>query len=328
MARTLGASLLTALLVLGCAQLPAGGSVEPSSMGPSSSEPSASPAAATPPASPTPGGSVPASASLPEATVTPPSPIAPFASSEARPSLHLTLSVVTVKALNVRVAPSPTARLLDAFGLTNPLPKGTRVLVLGDAVKAGGYLWYPVAPSTDRVLEPPVGWVAAGTSSEDWLRPDTTPCPEPTIVTLLGLSDVQHLACYGSSSIAFVARQVTLPPDAGLGGACELRTSAQPRWLICDNVPDNLVSLDGVWEASGDVPPVFLRLFFDPATGIPPTGLAPAGTTGSTFRIQGHFGDPAATQCAAGATKGTLLYLGDWLHCARQFVVEALEVVS
>lgn len=356
MARNLGASLLPALLVLGCAGLPAGSDVPSPSTPrqragrrgerlankprPGTQRLNASllvglltlacaglPGASVTPA-PSPSDSAATATAGRSATASPP-PSSPTASIPLRspsPPADTESAVVSVGPLNIRVAPSRSAALLDSFGLTNPLAAGTRVLVLGDAVEADDYRWYPVAPSTEPVSEPPVGWVAGGTKTEDWLRPDTAPCPEPTISSLGALSDVQRLGCYGSTSISLVARQVTLPPDAGLGGTCVPRTSEQPTWLICDNVPDNLVSLDGVWDPPTPASPM-LRLFFDPATGITPVGLAPPGTTGPTYQIRGHFGDPASLECAAGARKGSLVYMGDWLHCARQFVVEALVVL-
>jgi hypothetical protein len=138
-------------------------------------------------------------------------------------------------------------------------------------------------------------------------------------VAIAGLSGIERIACYGSRSMSITARQAALAPD-GLGGACQPE-AGQPGWMVCQHVNYNWVNEDG-GPIYRSVPT--LNLYFDPATGIAPTYLAPSGTTGPAYQIRGHFMDSAALRCPPRGA-GTLAYYDSWLSCAIEFVVEDLQ---
>jgi hypothetical protein len=228
----------------------------------------------------------------------------------------MSLAVVNVAELNVRVKPSTSADLLHPYGVTTPLPRGSRVFVVDGPVKADGYRWYVVGLSADLLA--PVGWVSAGASGDMWLRADDATCPGTDVASIAELSPIQRLACFRSKSLTFEARQVTAPEDAGFGGVCETEPG-QPSFLVCESY--DYVQSDGDPEAS-------LLLHFDPETGIEPTGLADPGTTGSLLRIRGHFNDAASRACATDTDPTSLDNWELWLGCATLFVVEAVEPIG
>lgn len=231
---------------------------------------------------------------------------------------RLSLAVVLVDDLEVSLAPSTDAAILNPpAGLVRlPLQSGDRVLVIDGPVSAEGLDWYSIGLEVDPSLNAsvmPAGWIPAGSSDAPSVVADTTPCPEPTIQALRELSGVVRLGCYGSTSFAFDAHQAESP--GGIGGACFVELP-EPAWLMCDNIY-NFVNTDGgtAWD---------LLLHFDPASGITPTGLAPMGTTGSPLRITGHFNDPAADACIP-IDPQVVTELSQWLTCAARFVAEGVE---
>jgi hypothetical protein len=245
----------------------------------------------------------------------------------------LKLASVTVDVLNVRTGPCAAASIesgdvLWATGRVSalsPLRQGALVLVLGSPVASDGYRWYPVGFDLGRgTTGLPAGWVAAGTGSDTWLRPTQPTCGAPTFDGIAALSPVERVACYGSSSISFVARQASTPVEAGLGGVCN-PDPGQPRWLVCDNIDYNIVNADGGPLGSSQH---VLSLFFDPARGIEPLGLAPVGTIGPAYQIRGHFEDEAAKLCTSGASPGYPAWFERWARCATEFVVEELRVAA
>jgi hypothetical protein len=225
------------------------------------------------------------------------------------------LATVNVAGLNVRSAPGLHAPLIrDGYRLNI----GDHVLVLSDARSADGMWWLTVAMQRPGPLNPVrVGWAAAGTRQDPWIEEDNGWCRSaPSFEGLLALSGVERMGCYGRAPITIEAYQATLPPDAGLGGACD---TIEPTWLLCDHINYSWVNRAGGsdWE--------FL-LHFNPATGIPETDLAPDGTR-RLLHITGHFDDEAATDCAS----ETLTELDEYeagLGCAVLFVVDQLELVS
>jgi hypothetical protein len=229
---------------------------------------------------------------------------------------------VTVGTLNVRVGPSAASALLQPPAyppLTLPLTSGSQVLILSGPLQANGYAWYAVGLAQDvegSTEEIAVGWVAGASGTTPWLVADTKGCPTPDVTKIAGLSGIARIGCFGSSSLAFAAHQTTIPPDGGLGGACQ-PPPGQPGWLVCDNINHSWVNADG-----GTTP--LLLLHFDPATGISPTGLAPANTTGSAYQIVGHFNDTAAQACGDTSDPTALDQMSAWLTCASKFVVEKL----
>ncbi len=134
------------------------------------------------------------------------------------------------------------------------------------------------------------------------------------IRTLVGMSRIVRVGCYGSAPLTIDAFQATVPPNAGLGGACE-KYSNPLHWLLCDNINYSFVNAAGGESFQ-------FRLHFDPARGIAPTVLA-EGTVGAHWRIVGHFDDPAAEGCASDARTSNEGQ-AEWLMCATDFVVESI----
>ena len=261
---------------------------------------------------------------LPTAAETPSPSAIPSPTPTPAPALaRLTLAEVTVATLNVRVSPSSRAKLLDVSDfptVTVPLTRGARALILDGPVEAEGNRWYAVGLEQDPAFylsDIAVGWIAAGADADPWLAPVSADCPKPGVQAIGFLSGVDRIACYGSDTISFAAHQAAIPPDAGLGGACQ-PPAGQPGWLVCDNIHHDWVNVDGgtAW---------LLLLHFDPATGIKPTGLADVGTTGPAYDVTGHFDDPAASACASASDPYDVTQLSAWLTCASKFVVEKLR---
>jgi hypothetical protein len=225
------------------------------------------------------------------------------------------LAEVTIESLDVRLEPDGSAELVD-IPEGNPIALGGRVLIVGDPFAGRGSLWYPVG-FTDMDASPPVGWVSAGTAAAPSLRVDDHPCPDASLGAIAGLSAIQRLGCYGSSSLTFAAHQAATPPDIGfLPPECP---EEGPMWLACTGGVPNWVNDDG---GTGGL----LMLYFDPATKILPTGLAPVGKTGPGYEIQGHFNDPSSVGCTSGAEPGSVQQMESWLGCASRFVVERLTL--
>jgi hypothetical protein len=200
---------------------------------------------------------------------------------------------------------------------------GEYVIVVGEAQAADGIWWLPVVldqspDSKSQVTDVTVGWIGAGTDAEPPIVAADPTCPAPDVATLGGLSTLLRIACFGSETLAFDAHQASIPPDAGLGGACG-GMAPRPDWLLCDNINYNWINADGGTDWT------FL-LHFDPAVGIPEIDLAPVSTTGPAFHITGHFSDPAAEACLPDdATPGSVEAEAAWVGCAPKFVVETLE---
>jgi len=235
------------------------------------------------------------------------------------------LWTIRVNSLNVRAAPGLSAPVLDdpysTYGAGGKvvLNAGDHVLVISDAKWAGGRWWLEIA--TDRVASNApalVGFVAAGTPAAPWVEEDNAFCPGagPSLTALLSLSGVERFGCYSSARLTFPAFRATIPPDAGLGGACDPRP-ADLDWLVCDNINYNWVNRDGgtAWE--------FL-LHFDPATGIAPTGLTPEGSVNPKLEITGHFNDEAALDCAPNPWD-TIEEAAAQVTCRTLFVVEQVN---
>ena len=202
------------------------------------------------------------------------------------------------------------------------LNEGNHVYVLstGSEQLVDGQWWFQVAIEGDPAYVADaqavdVGWVAVGTAGDPWIREDNGFCDaRPTFVTLVGMSRIVRVGCYGSAPLTIDAFQATVPPNAGLGGACE-NYSNPLHWLLCDNINYSFVNAAGGESFQ-------FRLHFDPARGIAPTVLA-EGTVGAHWRIVGHFDDPAAEGCASDARTSNEGQ-AEWLMCATDFVVESI----
>jgi hypothetical protein len=231
------------------------------------------------------------------------------------------LATVRVNGLNLRTEPSTTApRQTDVTGSALSLAAGDEVLVLSAPQWANDNWWLTVALAQDSGLYAapiPVGWAAAGTRAEPWIEASTPSCPPPSVGALAEMQGIERIACYGSSQQVFDARIASLPPDAGLGGACDVE-EAYPRWLMCDHINYNWINVDGGVDW-------LLQLHFNPDSGIEPTGLADAGVTGAAVRVTGHFDDPASGGCVTASDPGSLEGQSQRLTCAAKFVVDAVQ---
>jgi hypothetical protein len=235
------------------------------------------------------------------------------------------LATIRVDGLNVRAGRSTLAPTLhDPYGLYHAggkvrLAAGDHVLVISNAVWADGHWWLEIA--TDRVgtaYSVQVGYVAAGTRADPWVAEDNAWCPGegPSLSALLALSGMERVGCYSSIPLTFRAYRTTIPPDAGLGGACGSEPPI-PAWLVCDNINYNWVNRDGGYETE-------LVLHFDPRTGIKQTGLATEGSPNPQMTITGHFDDAAAQRCAPDPPT-TLEETAAYWTCTTLFVVEQIH---
>lgn len=235
---------------------------------------------------------------------------------------NFALATVRVNGLNVRAAAGPSeALVVDEGGWFQAgdvvrLDAGDHVLVMGVTEGSDGLQWVQIGAQADpRQSAVAVGWAVAGTTDDPWVEEDNSWCPgaEPSFETLASLTGVERMGCYSSIPLTFTARQATIKPDAGLGGACG---PAPLPWLQCDHVNYNWVNRDGGYDWE------FL-LHFNPATGIAQTGLADAGES-KPLTITGHFNDQAAVSCAPDPP-ATNEDVAAYLRCSTLFVVESLD---
>jgi len=234
---------------------------------------------------------------------------------------NVALATVRVNGLNVRTEPSSSApRQTDVTGAQLSLDAGDHVMVLSGPVWGDDTWWFTAGLPQDSGLYAapiPVGWIAGGTAAEPWIEEDNGYCPQATVATLSALPGVERVGCFGTAPLTFDARVATVPPDAGLGGACDVE-DPYPRWLMCDHINYNWVNADGGpdWQ---------FQLHFDPDLGITPSGLADVGTIGPAVRITGHFDDTASAGCVTASDPASLEAQSQRLTCATKFVVESLR---
>jgi hypothetical protein len=321
------APILFAILVSGCAAAgggtaPTASQADPGTSGiPASSidaEPSAAVIPTAPWATPSDTPSAFGSAVPTDGGASPPA-CATGTRAEGLPSLAA--MVVAVEALNVREGPCLAAPRLDDGRVSTPLQRGAVVVVLAGPVVNDGHRWYAVGLDTEPGTVPAAGWVAAGTTTDGWLRAADARCPDATFLDVAALSQIRRLVCFGDGSLALTAHQAAIPKEAGYGGSCQGEGRDQPLWLLCWSVNYEMVNGTG---GPADGPDV-LHLFFDPARGIEPIGLADVGTIGPSYAIRGHFSDPASRACSNGLDPTTLAFYEEWITCATQFVVESLD---
>lgn len=277
-------------------------------------------------ATPSPESSLPPSPTateMPTATPTATGTSLPSSGAVPEPPVfqNQTIALVRVGGLNVRTAPSTSAPMQqDVTGKALSLSAGDQVLVLSGPQWADGNWWLTVALPQDSGLYAapiPVGWAAAGTRDEPWIEASSPTCPDPAVDALAEMQGIDRIACYSSSPLTFDARIASAPPDAGLGGACDV-DDTYPRWLMCDHVNYNWINLDGG-------PDWLLQLHFDPDGSVAPTGLADAGVTGAAIRVTGHFDDPASARCVTASEPSSLEAQSQRLTCAAKLVVDSLQ---
>lgn len=221
-----------------------------------------------------------------------PGPASPTFSPSSSPSATLpqdtgltadTVARVVTNDLVVRSAPGVGAsseilpERLDA--MVEAIPPEPQLLYLVDGpVTANGYDWYLVKAflpryCADVCLEPPFGWVAAGSrDGEAWIEPHTLDCPEPTVENLMRLSGMAQLACFGTG---------TLVLDGEAGDCFVAERPEETFQESCYLHPPN----------------------FEEPGGINPRGIGVFGALGewpldgSKVKVIGRFDHPAAVQC-------------------------------
>lgn len=265
-------------------------------------------------------GSVAASASP---SATPAASVAPIAAD--------TIVATTVDGLSLRREPGTGAERLGS------LAAGAESFVVSGPTEADGFGWYLVSalglpPNTGCAGELETdpfncpawfGWVAgASEEGEPWLRPADVDCPtEPFTAEglFLARTDLQRLACLGSSSFTFRAWWPEIPPDAGLGGACP--ASDRPTgWLLCQNVNYNHVTINETEGFGG----IGGRVSINPASGISMPGR------GTWVELRVHLDDPAAQGCGADAQAVDPAVNPDQaiVNCRAQMVLESVTAVE
>jgi hypothetical protein len=223
------------------------------------------------------------------------------------------LALVTVDGLHVRDKASLSGTLVGK------LPKGTRVLVVGNPnalgpVTANGYDWYYILyradqndPSTEIL-----GWAAAGDAQAPYLATLKARCAQAADVALTAW---EQLACYGNGPQTFEGTY-------GCGGCGGFAPgSFEPAWLA-----------DPI--AGG-----FQVLTVKPGKGLgrldmhfpPDKGLADP-VEGSILRVVGHYDDSAASTCRIAPGPDGAQVAADQraalLFCRERFVVDSYEQIG
>jgi hypothetical protein len=230
---------------------------------------------------------------------------------------ELSLAAVLASGLDVHADDARSATVgVDAVdGTSVRVVAGDHLLVMSTPTWGDGQWWLQIA--TDRG-HGAIGWVPTGTLVDPYLKQDASWCPSgnPSFAELVALTRIEQRGCYGAAHLTFDAYRATIQPDAGLGGACD--PGPYPEWLVCDNINYNYVNRDGGYDWE-------LKLHFDPATGIAPTGLHEVAGANPLLRITGHLADPAADQCAPRSVTAAGGWGSRWLDCTTAFVVEKIE---
>jgi SH3 domain-containing protein len=238
-----------------------------------------------------------------------------------------TLAVVAVNELNLREAPTSTAKSLGH------LSAGHRVFVVEGPKQAEGYGWYRVATVDDAdapaecfAISCPssLGWVAGISDAQDaWLMPDEVGCaPDPGLKAFARLAPLARLACYRDQTLTL--RGVVWQPCCGYVGAFLY----EPSWL---SWPSSTAYLKAGANRLHD--PGGLLLRFDPRTG------PQAPEYADIVRVTGHMDDPAAHTCTITVAESALYddptvtvdpqeraYAP--IGCRTEFVVDAIEILG
>jgi hypothetical protein len=217
-------------------------------------------------------------------------------------------AVTTTPGLRVRSLPVVD----DASIRYEPLlDEGTRLFVLGGPVIGSGYDWYRVlAPTVTRSGgQPMIGWVAvASKTGEIWAQDVPLACP-----SVDGPIDIADLARLGSG----------VPGDGGAScfGDVPITTTATVT-LTCTG-PDASATGSAGWLArpagmtmrlTEDAAAIDARVHPDLAGRL--SCDQPAGRWVAT----GHFADPGASECGAGAASDDAAELARY-RCRSIFVV-------
>jgi hypothetical protein len=212
------------------------------------------------------------------------------------------------------------------------LASGSVAFVIDHAVTVDGIPWYPLsglgvpigsgcptAPEDQPIACPAWrGWVAGASAEGAPGIERTTPpdCPKPGIDGILEAGFTYRLICWSGQELTFRAYWPEIPPDAGLGGACEWGMM-DVGWLLCQNINYNVVtSTQESMFLQG------LSLSIDPDSGFQ------MPKRGRWVRLTGHFDDPAAQECAGAANTPTSDPVMIVFECRLQFVPTSVAVES
>ncbi len=282
---------------------------------------------------PSPGASSTASAVAPSGSGPAPSTPPPTPSPTPVPDLELdTVAATTVDGLSVRGEPGTAAVRLGS------LAEGTPSFVVDGPTDADGYRWYLVSGlglPPNSGCTPPFdtdpftcpfwfGWVAGtGDAGEPWLTPRELECPTEPLTAqsvTLARTNLERLACFGSTPISFRAWWPTIPEDAVLDTSCPY--AEQPSgWLICQDVNYNVVTISENEGFGG----VGVRVSIDPASGL---AMPERGTW---VELRAHLDHPAAEACddavlaVAQQDRPLEQYV---LECRAELVLEAIQPVA
>jgi hypothetical protein len=226
-------------------------------------------------------------------------------------------SIVTVTGdgLRLRSEPSTGASVIATMKAGDAVLISSSVYDIGP-VTAEGYEWYPAlyAGGTDvwptsTGAQDASGWIAAGSSSEQFVRLADVTCPEgePDIPTLLAMLPWERLSCFADTSFS-------IEGTYGCSACGGSRDGFSPTWLL-----DPLLGGRLNHGATG-----YVGVHFPPDV--------PIIEDGSIVRVTVHVNDAASSTCEAGpgATGTTRALDADALElwCRERLVVESYKVLG
>ena len=289
-------TLLTGLVMAGCAA-------------PAAQESLAPPPRATPSVRPSASGTPPSVAPTPTATFGPTAAPAQSLAFEAPDGFLPPNSLVTVVVDQLQLRTEPGL----AASVQGTAVRGERFSVaayFGPVVR-DGLDWYKLRPATVGDLD---AWAAAGSGEDRYLEVVAPICPAgPDLATLINEipNDWDRLACFGD-------RSLTLEGTYGCGG-CGGTTPGdfEPLWLA---YPMNFTFLWADFQAR--LGPLEMRV-------APESGLE-LPEPGSILRVTGRFNDPVSSTCSMSWFEGEQANPVDprtaELFCRERFVLDAFEV--
>ncbi|HEX5827672.1 MAG TPA: hypothetical protein VFY23_09140 [Candidatus Limnocylindrales bacterium] len=235
------------------------------------------------------------------------------------------IAVVTRAGRNLRVRTAPGLGD-DSEKLEPVLPAGTRMLVVGDPVKADDYVWYPVHVPDEALT----GWVAsADHDGRKWLRRVKAECPDHLDADGLGaIPTIDLMLCFRDEPIPVEVLGV-IPPDRDDAGcwngpedpACQWRPPLFGRQVELFLGADT----GSVHEAGSDLAGVVTRTaVVSPAV---PRSLVDAGSRGALVTLS--FDHPEARECRV--RDGSRDLVDPWIaavECRLMPVVEDVQPIA
>ena len=209
--------------------------------------------------------------------------------------------------------------------IDNPDPNCARPFLIGTEsgflelyvydgpVEADGYEWYLAATEMHTevrasMFPDAVGWVAAGDGVDAWLVAASRSCPSEPVeladVTLLSMTRLEMLHCFGRQALTLRGWYPELPPGEGDPDAALEECRADRAWLLCYSVFDMLRPEPADWAGNAD----YLPFVLDPGAGVTVPGRP------QWVELTGSFDHPASTDCGDAALV---------LVCRSSFVVSS-----